>query len=66
MRLREFTDPDKYFPPETQPPTVERKPENNRNDHADEDTSPGVTRKPDIRERPRRAAPVGFSLSHCS
>ena len=61
MRLREFTDPDKYLPTETQPTTVERKPKNDRNDRPDDDGGPGVTRKRAIRERPGRAGPSGFS-----
>jgi hypothetical protein len=61
MRLREFTHPDKYFLSETDLPDRPGQPEKDRNDHSDVDGSLGVTRKPAIRDRPRRADPTGFS-----
>jgi hypothetical protein len=61
MRLREFAHPDRYFPPETDQQDRPRQPENDRNDHPEVDGCPGVTRKPAIRDRPRRAGPIGFS-----
>lgn len=61
MRLREFTDPDKYLPPETWLPNRARKTEKNRNDHPDDEVGPGVTRKPDIRECRRYAGPISVN-----
>jgi hypothetical protein len=61
MRLREFTQPDKYFPPENDRPARPIQPESDRNDRPDDDATGGVARELDIRESQRRAGPIGFS-----